>query len=104
MKEYFHDPKTRKLYKAPSAPTVTEKKDRRGNVTMTTVSAYIEGITFGADGSSQSKNNSYSAKDFYDSRDSREQAVRYFKTSKYPSGRISAEEYVDLYSKYSASQ
>lgn len=100
MKEYYHDSRTKTLSVAPTNPTVSEKTDCRRN-TIITVTASIEVYCFDGKNGPKMRNLSYAAKEQYTSRDSREQAVRYFKSSNHPKGEpITAREYFDLYQKY----
>jgi hypothetical protein len=101
LKKYFHDPVHRTLYVAPAEPNVSEKKDRNGYITMTTVSARIQGSRFTYTGLQEDA--SYTAKEFYESRDSRAQAIEFFKASNYPLGEISASDYSQLYTNYTSS-
>ena len=100
MKAYFHNSRTKTLYIAPTNPNVAQRTDRQDN-TITTVSVYIEAYCFDGKNGPQMRNMSYPAKDSYTNRDSREQAVSYFKRSNYPSGEpITGAEYLDLYKRY----
>ena len=103
MVTYFHNPQKKTLYKAPSDPQVTEQKDRRGDTKTWKISALVEEFCFdGADGN-MPRRDSYVARDFYDSRDSRDQAVSYFKQNNYPQGEaITMDGFHYLYEKYTA--
>lgn len=98
MDEYYHDRHTKTLSSAPTHPNVTEHKDGR-----ITVSAYIKAHCFDGKEGPKVRVLSHAAKDFFDSRDSPEKAVSYFKSSRYPKGeQITETQYHDLLAQYKA--
>ncbi len=71
---FFHNPTTKTLKAVPEQPNVTPTKDGGHKI-----SVHVEGFCY-----STNKDVSYSARDQYMSRDSRETAIGYFKTFNYP--------------------